>query len=44
MACIVVTGTNKGIGLQICAQLKERGDDVIARSAIARWAGSYNSK
>jgi len=30
MAFIVVTGTNKGIGLQICTQLKERGDDVIA--------------
>ena len=30
MAIIVVTGTNKGIGLQICTQLKERGDDVIA--------------
>ncbi len=30
MATILVTGTNKGIGLQICTQLKARGDDVIA--------------
>ncbi len=30
MSTIVVTGTNKGIGLQICTQLQERGDDVIA--------------
>ena len=30
MTTILVTGTNKGIGLQICAQLKARGDDVIA--------------
>lgn len=30
MAIIVVTGTNKGIGLQICTQLQARGDDVIA--------------
>jgi NAD(P)-dependent dehydrogenase (short-subunit alcohol dehydrogenase family) len=30
MPTIVVTGTNKGIGLQICTQLKARGDDVIA--------------
>jgi NAD(P)-dependent dehydrogenase (short-subunit alcohol dehydrogenase family) len=30
MATTLVTGTNKGIGLQICTQLKERGDDVIA--------------
>jgi NAD(P)-dependent dehydrogenase (short-subunit alcohol dehydrogenase family) len=30
MATILVTGTNKGIGLQICSQLKARGDDVIA--------------
>ncbi len=30
MSIIVVTGTNKGIGLQICTQLQERGDDVIA--------------
>jgi len=30
MATTLVTGTNKGIGLQICTQLQERGDDVIA--------------
>jgi len=30
MPTILVTGTNKGIGLQICSQLKARGDDVIA--------------
>lgn len=30
MATILVTGANKGIGLQICQQLRKRGDDVIA--------------
>lgn len=30
MPTILVTGANKGIGLQICEQLKARGDDVIA--------------
>jgi len=30
MATIVVTGCNRGIGLQLCKQLSERGDDVIA--------------
>jgi len=30
MPIILITGTNKGIGLQICTQLKARGDDVIA--------------
>ena len=30
MPTILVTGANKGIGLQLCKQLKERGDDVIA--------------
>jgi NAD(P)-dependent dehydrogenase (short-subunit alcohol dehydrogenase family) len=30
MATTLITGSNKGIGLQICAQLKARGDDVIA--------------
>jgi NAD(P)-dependent dehydrogenase (short-subunit alcohol dehydrogenase family) len=30
MPTILITGSNKGIGLQICAQLKERGDEVIA--------------
>lgn len=30
MATILITGTNKGIGLQICSQLAARGDEVIA--------------
>lgn len=30
MATVVVTGCNRGIGLQLCKQLAERGDDVIA--------------
>jgi NAD(P)-dependent dehydrogenase (short-subunit alcohol dehydrogenase family) len=30
MPTILITGTNKGIGLQLCTQLKARGDDVIA--------------
>jgi NAD(P)-dependent dehydrogenase (short-subunit alcohol dehydrogenase family) len=30
MPTTLITGTNKGIGLQICAQLKARGEDVIA--------------
>lgn len=30
MATVLVTGANRGIGLQICQQLAERGDDVIA--------------
>lgn len=30
MPTTLITGTNKGIGLQLCAQLKARGDDVIA--------------
>lgn len=30
MQTILVTGTNKGIGLQLCSQLKVRNDDVIA--------------
>lgn len=30
MATILITGTNKGIGLQLCTQLAARGDDVIA--------------
>ena len=30
MATILVTGTNKGIGLQLCTQLQARGDEVIA--------------
>ena len=27
---VLVTGTNRGIGLELCRQLKQRGDDVIA--------------
>ena len=30
MPTTLITGTNKGIGLQLCAQLKARGDYVIA--------------
>lgn len=30
MASILITGANRGIGLELCRQLKERGDDVIA--------------
>jgi len=30
MPTTLVTGTNKGIGLQICAQLSARGEEVIA--------------
>lgn len=30
MPTTLITGANKGIGLQICAQLKARGEDVIA--------------
>ncbi len=30
MATIVVTGCNRGIGFQLCKQLAERGDEVIA--------------
>ena len=30
MPTTLITGTNKGIGLQLCAQLRARGDDVIA--------------
>ena len=29
LATILVTGCNRGIGLQICSQLKDRGDEVI---------------
>jgi NAD(P)-dependent dehydrogenase (short-subunit alcohol dehydrogenase family) len=29
MPTILITGCNRGIGLQICKQLSERGDDVI---------------
>ncbi len=30
MATILVTGASRGIGLQLCQQLRARGDDVIA--------------
>lgn len=30
MATVLVTGANRGIGLQLCKQLAERGDEVIA--------------
>ncbi len=30
MATVLVTGSNRGIGLELCRQFKERGDDVIA--------------
>jgi len=30
MPTTLITGTNKGIGLQLCTQLNARGDDVIA--------------
>ena len=30
MATVLVTGCNRGIGLQLCKQFAERGDDVIA--------------
>ncbi|MBW2459880.1 MAG: SDR family oxidoreductase [Deltaproteobacteria bacterium] len=30
MATIVVTGANRGIGLELCRQLQDRGDSVIA--------------
>ena len=30
MATFLVTGANRGIGLEYCRQLKARGDDVVA--------------
>jgi NAD(P)-dependent dehydrogenase (short-subunit alcohol dehydrogenase family) len=30
MATVLITGGNRGIGLQLCTQYSERGDDVIA--------------
>ena len=30
MATVLVTGANRGIGLEYCRQLSVRGDDVIA--------------
>ena len=37
MATVLITGANRGIGLQLCTQLAERGDDVIA---VCRSAGN----
>ncbi len=30
MATVLITGCNRGIGLQLCTQFAERGDDVVA--------------
>lgn len=30
MTCVLITGANRGIGLQLCRQLAKRGDEVIA--------------
>jgi NAD(P)-dependent dehydrogenase (short-subunit alcohol dehydrogenase family) len=30
MATVAITGANRGIGLELCTQLRARGDDVIA--------------
>ena len=30
MATVLITGCNRGIGLQLCKQFAERGDDVVA--------------
>lgn len=37
MSVILVTGANRGIGLQICVRLNQRGDEVIA---VCREAGA----
>lgn len=37
MATVLVTGANRGIGLQLCKQYANRGDDVVA---VCREAGS----
>ena len=41
MATVLITGCNRGIGLQLAAQLKGRGDDIIAacRSASPALTG-----
>ncbi|MCU0692018.1 MAG: SDR family oxidoreductase [Polyangiaceae bacterium] len=35
MATALVTGSNRGIGLELCLQLRDRGDDVIACCRVA---------
>jgi NAD(P)-dependent dehydrogenase (short-subunit alcohol dehydrogenase family) len=35
MATIVITGANRGIGLELCKQLRARGDEVIASCRAA---------
>ncbi len=41
MATVLITGCNRGIGLELAKQLKERGDDIIAvcRQSGAELAG-----
>ena len=41
MATVLVTGSNRGIGLQLCTQFTARGDDVIA---VCRSAGDDLSR
>ena len=38
MATALVTGANRGIGLELCHHLADRGDDVIA---VCRTANSW---
>ncbi len=35
MAKVVVTGSNRGIGLEMCRQLSARGDKVLATCRVA---------
>ena len=35
MANYLITGSNRGIGLEYCRQLKQRGDDVIATCRVS---------